>query len=219
MSTLAPKNTTKVDENSFAGRLQRLMAERNVGPSELAKMIGQSEGGIRKWLNGSQPQAEKIEKIADALGVNPLWLLSGSGSMKRDVQIRVFDLQASAGHGIEPDREDFCTISLSKDIANDFFRSSSSNIDAIIAKGDSMEPSIRTGDLIFLNRDDREVNNDTYVMRYSGAIYIKRLSRMPGNKIYVSSDNPSYPAYEIDLTDPTLDFEVIGRVVSTMKRI
>jgi phage repressor protein C with HTH and peptisase S24 domain len=46
-----------------------------------------------------------------------------------------------------------------------------------------------------------------------GDILVKRLQRVPGGKIKVSSDNPAYEPFYIALEDGGVDFALLGRVV------
>ncbi len=50
------------------------------------------------------------------------------------------------------------------------------------------------------------------------ALLVKRLQRLPGKKIKVSSDNLSYAPYTIDIQTANKDFAVIGRVVWAGRR-
>ena len=54
--------------------------------------------------------------------------------------------------------------------------------------------------------------DDVYLIRLEGAIQIKRLQRLPGQRVRIISDNDAYPNQEIPLDDG-YDFEVLGRVL------
>ena len=89
----------------------------------------------------------------------------------------------------------------------------------LFADGESMEPSIRSGDILLVNVSDQRVRIDRiYVLRLDGVLLVKRLQRLPGNVIKVSSDNSAYDPYEIT-ADTLDDFAVIGPVVWVGKRI
>ncbi len=89
----------------------------------------------------------------------------------------------------------------------------------LFADGESMEPSIRSGDILLVNVSDQRVRIDgIYVLRLDGVLLVKRLQRLPGNVIKVSSDNAVYGPYEIT-ADTLDDFAVIGPVVWVGKRI
>ncbi|MEO5573122.1 MAG: LexA family transcriptional regulator [Gammaproteobacteria bacterium] len=80
--------------------------------------------------------------------------------------------------------------------------------------GDSMEARIRSGDVVLLDRRDTTAQRDgVYVLRLDGALLIKRLQRLPGGSIEVTSENEAYKPFTIALEDLALDFTIIGRVV------
>jgi ribosome-binding protein aMBF1 (putative translation factor) len=58
--------------NEFAGRVARLLQQKGLRQSELAKMIGVSEPVISRMLSGwLQPRRRTVERIAAALDVRP----------------------------------------------------------------------------------------------------------------------------------------------------
>ena len=54
--------------------------------------------------------------------------------------------------------------------------------------------------------------DDVYVIRLEGAIQIKRLQRLSGQRIRVISDNDAYPNEVLQL-DEGIDFKIIGQVL------
>ncbi len=80
---------------------------------------------------------------------------------------------------------------------------------------ESMEPTLRPGDTILLDRratrPDRE---GVYILRMNGVPLVKRLQILPGGIIKVVSDNPAYETFTISLSDiDGRDFAILGRVV------
>lgn len=56
------------------------MKRRGVTQISLAEYAGVSQGAVSRWVNGSLPKADKIERIASCLGVSVEWLLHQSES-------------------------------------------------------------------------------------------------------------------------------------------
>ena len=80
--------------------------------------------------------------------------------------------------------------------------------------GDSMEPTLRQGDVVLVDRAKAHVPDDgLYVLRVDGAMLVKRLNKLPGRRVGVTSDNEVYPSFEFDLASPPEDMAVLGRVV------
>ena len=80
--------------------------------------------------------------------------------------------------------------------------------------GDSMEPTLHSGDLIMVNRAMIDVQSGhIYLLRMEGELMVKRLERRPGGIILVRSDNKEYDSIEINLENENVDFEIFGKMV------
>lgn len=84
--------------------------------------------------------------------------------------------------------------------------------EVLIATGDSMEPTIRDGDVLLVDRSiDRIVSEGLYVVVYGDLVLLKRVQQRRDRTVVLMSDNPRYepetvPADEID------QITVAGRV-------
>ena len=64
--------------NDFQKRLLKLLNERNITASELSRLSGVGKSDISNYLNDKYlPKQDKIFLIAQALGVDPGWLMTG----------------------------------------------------------------------------------------------------------------------------------------------
>ena len=82
------------------------------------------------------------------------------------------------------------------------------------ARGDSMEPTIRDGDVIMIDTSAMEiVSGRIYVLRVDGELMLKRLQRRVNGAVVVLSDNPRYPPEEVPQgqSAPTILGEVLWR--------
>ncbi|EHQ04625.1 helix-turn-helix domain-containing protein [Leptonema illini] len=69
----------KADVGSFGERLQRRRIEKGMSQGDLARAIGIHQNQIGRYERGdSQPTADKIKKLCDALGVSKDYLLDGA---------------------------------------------------------------------------------------------------------------------------------------------
>jgi len=87
--------------------------------------------------------------------------------------------------------------------------------------GDSMEPTLRSGDTILVDRratrPDRE---GVYIMRMNDMLLVKRLQALPGGIVKVASDNQAFAAFDVKLADiEGGDITIIGRVVWAGRRL
>ena len=83
----------------------------------------------------------------------------------------------------------------------------------IEAVGDSMEPTIRPGDLVLVDVGvDRVVANAVYVLNVGNGLVIKRLQRLLDGTIILRSDNAAYEPERLQPADVE-QLRVIGRVL------
>lgn len=81
--------------------------------------------------------------------------------------------------------------------------------------GRSMENTLHNGDMCLVNERDRELVEDRiYVIRVHDEIYVKRFSRAPGRYLFRGDNRElAYQDIEVDVTDESLNWEIIGRVI------
>jgi transcriptional regulator with XRE-family HTH domain len=87
-----PKVDKEVAEE-FASRLRELRRQRNLTQAELARLANVSQVHVGRLEKGvSQPTADFIKKLAEALGVLPGYLLDGSQQQAVAANIEDFEL-------------------------------------------------------------------------------------------------------------------------------
>jgi len=120
-------------------------------------------------------------------------------------KIRYFkDINASAGGGAFNFEADYETLYIDKKIIN-------KNLDAINVIGDSMEPTIKDGSIIFIDREDKSIQNGgIFVISTPAGVFVKRINLRSDGKIELISDNRLYPSEIIEQA------EIIGKVVRIM---
>lgn len=69
--------------SKFADRLRQARLLRGYTQAALARACGLSQGAIANYENKSRKTAKDIFKLADALRVNPIWLVQGVGPMEQ----------------------------------------------------------------------------------------------------------------------------------------
>jgi phage repressor protein C with HTH and peptisase S24 domain len=72
-----------------------------------------------------------------------------------------------------------------------------------------MEPSLRDGDEILVDRSPRPLRDGIHVVRLDGALLVKRVETGRPGVVTLISDNPAYRPIECQ----PADIEVLGRVV------
>jgi phage repressor protein C with HTH and peptisase S24 domain len=89
----------------------------------------------------------------------------------------------------------------------------------ISAIGDSMEPTLRAGDLLLIDRSVTGVKHDSiYAFAVGDELRVKRVQRLYDGTLIVKSDNPGYSSET--LTPEQADkVNIVGRVVWTGRRM
>ena len=81
-------------------------------------------------------------------------------------------------------------------------------LSAIEVEGDSMDPTLRDGDEILVDRTVRPLRAGIHVLRLDDVLLVKRIERA-GERVRLISDNRAYPEVERGADE----VEIVGRVV------
>lgn len=200
-------------KETLADRLNQAMALRNMSQGALAKASGVAQPTIWRLTSGNAHGSTKIVEIANALGVRSEWLSTGVGPMATDdvapapqassnsYRIEVLDLKVSAGPGtymLSDAVEVLTAIEFTDEHARALFGSrKAKDIKVMTVDGDSMYPTIKSGDRLFFDVSVREFTTDgVYAFVFGKTFHIKRL-QMQGLELSVLSDNPAYKDWAI----------------------
>ena len=87
------------------------------------------------------------------------------------------------------------------------------HIQAINVLGDSMEPTLYSGDVVFVNKEYRNAHKaGIYIVSTPAGLFIKRLHLQANGMVALLSDNESYAPEMVNAHD----VEVIGKVVGKL---
>ncbi|MCZ8325087.1 MAG: LexA family transcriptional regulator [Sphingomonadaceae bacterium] len=202
-------------------RLQQLATEQGVSLARLSELIGRNATYLQQFIRkGSPRKLEELDrrKLARFLGVDEAELgapeeissqatdRSGRGDW---IDVPRLPLGASAGSGALAFEE--VAIGALRFSAR-WLREQGLDprmLSAIRVEGDSMEPTLRDGDEILVDRSRRPLRDGIHVVRSGDALLVKRLDTAQPGQIVLVSDNPAYRPIEL----PRGEVEVIGRVV------
>lgn len=213
-------------------RLKKAMKVLGIKQSLLSEKTGINPNAIRHMSAGAKQITPDIASIIEkTTGISASWLLLGTGDMfdkPAGTLAKAFgddsgsrytisyypDIKASAGIGYcNSEISDVEIISLPKAIVNK--RVNTGKIDAIRVHGDSMTPTIKDNDIIFIATNMVEVyDNKIYVIRYGDEIRVKRIFKRRGEKILLRSDNQAFPDEEISVHDE--EVAILGQVIYNM---
>lgn len=189
---------------------------------EAGKIAGVSDEQLARWRDGlSKPNLFGVTKLAEAAGYSVGWLANGEEAAPNAavsagedaISIPKLDVLASAGAGVSGHSER--PVEMIR-FPRAWLRSvgiSANNARILTVSGDSMEPTLSSGDLLLVDVSINKIKGDAiYVLVMDDEVYVKRaLPRMSG-AILITSDNDRYPAEEVS-EETAKRLQVAGRVV------
>lgn len=216
-------------------RIQSAMDYAKINGKELSVITGLTTAAISQYKTGKilTLNAMAAQKIADALGVNVEWLVTGEGNMIKPniisldnadsdklpagfVQIPEYKICFGAGEAEEPTYEEI------QDCVPAYFRSSFFSDRGINPKncrrfkviGDSMIPLINSGDYITVDCTPQDYleNNQIYALVFDHSLRVKRLIKS-FKTLTIRSDNPIYPDEVLTLEEAAQMIHIIGKVI------
>jgi len=96
---------------------------------------------------------------------------------------------------------------------------STHGVHAIIADGESMEPTIKHGDIIFVSPCEAIKDGKVYIININDETYCKRVYKdLETGGLILRSDNPVAPEIKLS-TSRILDMKIIGRVGVVLSRV
>lgn len=146
---------------------------------------------------------------------------AGIGTVDSEyVSLPLYDLRAAAGGGAVVEGEQVIDVlKFKREWISAELRLNQKDLCLIYVEGDSMEPELRAGDIILIDRRDTGPNRDAiYVMRIDDALLVKRLQRLPGGQLRVTSDNPRYDPFLLK-NEELENVVIVGRVVWAGRRM
>lgn len=121
-------------------------------------------------------------------------------------------IKAGAGYGLVEESHKNHYIAFRQYFVKKTLQANAANLLALRIGGNSMEPVLKDGDDILVDRGRLRIREGPpFLIRYSDEVFVKFLSRLPNKRIKVFSANTAFDSFEV--TDDDYDFEVIGQVV------
>lgn len=222
----------------FPQRLRKARERRNLTQTELGKLLNVSSQTVQQWEAGkTMPKHKRIDRLADQLGVRAQWLIFGHGDMLEvaqdelamhdiditeekgppapdEIEIPYFrEVEMAAGDGRTQVIENH-----GKSMRFSLARLSRAGVQpgnaaCATVTGTSMEPVIMDGSPVGIDKGARHIlDGQIYALDHGGMLRIKRLYRLPLNRMRVVSENAEeYPEEVYSLGDPDAPM-IIGRV-------
>lgn len=213
-------HTTQSDSTNVAiGERLKLERQRfGLGQLEFGEKCGVSKTSQFNYESGGRSPDAAYLHSAHNIGIDVLYVLTGQRSAGNDdsfVVVPRYDVAASAGPGVVNGGEDQLEgLSFSRKW---LARRSLSipNLKVIRVAGDSMMGKLSDGDKVLIDTSQTSPRSGfAYVLRTAEDLLVKYCQMMGNGVLRVSSENPNFPAYDLDLAK-TPDVAIVGRVVAS----
>lgn len=213
-------------------RIERLIRERGMTQTALARAVGVSQAAIAQLINGKAAGTKHLHAIARALGTTAEYLTGetddpSAGALPVPspetlaeqldlVEVQEIDLRFGMGATA-------LEVPVTKQVrhfSRDWLRQyTSANPEAVYfaqGAGDSMMPTIHDSDLLLIDTSQQSMTlaDKIWAVAYCGSGMVKRLRPTPDG-VKILSDNPAVPpevAHDGEL-------HILGRVVGIVRKM
>jgi SOS-response transcriptional repressor LexA len=187
------------------------IGDRKVLNKDVAKALGITPENLSVLKKRNKIPFEELAYFCAKRKISLNWMLFDqqieniAKETEKFSKIRYFrDINASAGGGAVNFNENYEILYIDRNIID-------KNLDAINVVGDSMEPTIKDGSIIFIDRNDTNIQNGgIFAVSTTAGIFVKRINLKSDGGIVLISDNKLYPDETVE------EAEIIGKVVRIM---
>ncbi len=197
------------------------ISDRKVFDKDVAQALNINQVTLATMKNRSRIPYKEILEFCALRKISINWLMfnqvvqSIANESEKFEKIHYFrDIYASAGGGALNYDEQSEFLTLDKEVVSRLGgKQAIKNIHGLNVLGDSMEPTLNDGDILFMDRDSTNPNkNGVYVVTTPAGVFVKRLQLKLDGTVALVSDNKSYSDEIVNSEDIT----VLGKVVGAM---
>lgn len=196
--------------------------------SALARRIGITQASIARLALGTSAGSKYLHKIARELGTTPEYLTGEiddptAGALPAPTPEQIAEQLGAVlvpelalgcftgGGSVFSEFQQMGVVPFQKDWLRSRTGGSFSDLFVARGEGDSMEPTLRDGDIILIDTSLKEINRQDaiWALSYGELGMIKRVRKLPTGSYQINSDNRSVSP--IEAYDG--EMHVIGRVI------
>ena len=196
-------------------RLRIVREQRNLSQKDVAKYLGITSQAYGYYERGERnPGADNLRKLANYFDVSVDYLLGRE--ITQNEPIRLIPLLGSvpAGMPIEAIED----IEAYIDIYPRFVKHG--ELFALHVQGDSMEPDLRSSDIVIVEKQDFVDSGDIAVIRVNGEdVTVKRV-KLTNKGLMLIPSNPAYDPVFFNVDQiAALPVSIIGKVIEIRRRL
>ncbi len=197
------------------------ISDRKIYDKDVAQALNIKQITLATMKNRNKIPYKEILDFCAKKKVSINWLLydqiveSLQKETEKFVKIKYFgDIYASAGGGALNYEEEYKHICIDKKMYKGFGDERELKyIESLNVIGDSMEPTLKNGNIIFINRSLKDIGRGgIFVVSTASGLFIKRVNLKTDGTVDLISDNSSYPVENI--SDGSV--KILGKVVGVM---
>jgi len=204
------------EHHTISDRLRARAHQLGISPAHVAELAGVNRSFVQDILRGrsTRPSIDRLGEIARVLKVDLEWLLHGIGNVEGKppfidnpddayVAIALAGPRPSMGGGAVMTEDQDKTgrpFHFQRACIKNTLKTAPSQLRIMQVQGDSMEPTLRDGDVVLVDMARRSpIPSGIFVLDDGMGLVAKRLDHVPNSdppRVRVISDNKYYPEYE-----------------------
>lgn len=202
----------------IAENVEKLCEAKEITIAQLQRDLGLSNGYIRKLRIGQTPSVDRLNKIADYLGVTSEFLTGAVSSLKREnastgVKIPLLG-RVAAGAPIEAVENLIGYEEVSSRMAN------TGELFALVIKGDSMAPFICDGDKVIVRQQPEVLEGEIAIFLMDDCDATCKVYYTTGYGMMLAPKNPCYdPLYLTREQIEARNVRIIGKVIEIRREL
>ena len=204
--------------NDIIERIDNAIKSKGLTTYRVAKDTGISQASFRDWRQGkAKPKTDKIKVLSDYLGVSVEYLLYGNVKQdKKETTVKDFERipvlgVVPCGVPIEAIEDIIEYIDVLPGMAKDHF--------GLYAKGDSMSPEIKDGDILIVKKTPIVESGKIAIVKVNGDDATCKKIIINGGVNLVPLNNEYDPKFFDKEEVENLPVSVVGEVVEIRRRL
>jgi phage repressor protein C with HTH and peptisase S24 domain len=216
-----------VEFSTVIDKLKEVISERSLSnkifDKDVANELGIPQATFATMKKRNSVPYEEILEFCAIKKISANWLFFDQAvdmlieETNKFFNIRYYaDIRASAGGGAEVFDETYETITLDEKIMHNMVGLGNTELEAIHVDGESMEPTLQDGSIVFVDRTQSNINRDgIFIASTTAGLFIKRIRQRADGMVELISDNKNY-APEVLAPD---EVQIVGKVVGNIESL
>ena len=223
MKKTAKKSPPNAAANYLSALGQRIadIANMRGGKRALARSLGIHESMLYRYINGDNAlSVPLLVALAEVGNVDIAWLATGAGAAQASQTLSESRVPAYRPASLLQACEKALTAALNFDEEwlQQLCGARRDEVCLLEMRGEAMEPTLRSGDLLLIDRRATQVDQDGLYAVRAAALEIKRIQKRPAGALRLGSDNTNYKSTTLTRA-AAARLSILGRVVWYGRRL